>query len=143
MILFLVTSCTGINLMNGVYRTSNVTHPTPDYSTPAVLLKGGGIIHNERIAGGIGNLTEGELRRGEACSWTILWLVAGGNSSLAQAKKNAGIDFIHFAEYKQEAILGFFFHNFCSIVVGTKKQTGSNREVPKAEQKLDKQGENP
>lgn len=78
------------------------------------------MLHRNTVAGALGKEREGQLYKGEACSWSVLWLIAGGDSSLMAAKNKAGIDFIHYSEYKQEAVFGFFFHSFCTILVGTK-----------------------
>ncbi len=113
-------NCTGINVYQSFYGTEGITNPTPQYANPSIVLRGGGVIHRNAIAGAIGKDTPGELLKGEACSWSILYLVAGGNSSLSKAKENGGMDFIHFSEFKQEAIFGFIYHSFCTVVVGTK-----------------------
>jgi hypothetical protein len=118
--IFVSTGCTGINIWSSNYKTSGTTNPTPDYANPTIVIRGGGVLHQNTIAGSLGREREGQLYKGEVCSWSILWLIAGGDSSLEAAKNKAGIDFIHYSEFKQEAIFGFFYHNFCTIVVGTK-----------------------
>jgi hypothetical protein len=112
--------CTGINLWSSYYKTSGTTNPTPDYANPTIILRGGGVLHRNTVAGALGKEKKGQLYKGEACSWSVLWIIAGGDSSLMAAKNKAGIDFIHYSEYKQEAVFGFFFHSFCTILVGTK-----------------------
>lgn len=120
LLIILNIQCTGWNLFRWATGAGSHTSPTPEYSSPNAILKGGLIIHRNTISGGVGQIREGKLYRGEACSWSALWLVAGGDSGLREAKKNAGIDFIHSVEYKQESTLGFFYHQFCTIVVGMK-----------------------
>lgn len=115
-----IVSCTGIDVFRSGYGFEGNTHPTPEYSNIGVIYKGGGVIHRNTVPGALGKQREGELRRGEACSWSAVWLLAGGDSSIKAAKQLGGIDYIHFIEYKQEATFGFLSHNFCTIIVGTK-----------------------
>jgi len=119
-------SCTGINVYRSTYGFEGNTNPTPEYTYLGPIYKGGFVIHRNTIPGALGKFREGELRRGEACSWSALWLLAGGDSSIQAAKRDGGIDFIHFIEYKQEATFAFIQHNFCTVLVGTKVQTGTN-----------------
>jgi hypothetical protein len=116
-------SCTGINVFRSAYGFEGNTNPTPEYASLGVIYKGGGVIHRNTIPGALGKPREGELRRGEACSWSAIWLLAGGDSSIQAAKRDGEIDFIHFIEYKQEATFGFIHHNFCTVLVGTKAQS--------------------
>jgi hypothetical protein len=120
-------NCTGWNVFRWGLGSSSHTSPTPEYVKPNSILKGGLVLHSNAIPGGIGKRTEGQLYKGKACSWSAMWLLAGGDSSLDKAKKNARIDFIHSVEYKHEATLGFFHHNFCTIVVGT-REAGESEE---------------
>lgn len=123
------SGCTGTNIWSSNYKTSGTTNPTPDYTNPSIILRGGGVLHRNTVAGALGKEREGQLYKGEACSWSVLWLIAGGDSSLMAAKNKAGIDFIHYSEYKQEAVFGFFFHSFCTILVGTKALSPGIGEV--------------
>lgn len=95
-------------------------------------------MHRNTVPGGLGKHKGGQLLRGEACSWSALWLVSSGDASLHAAKKTAGIDYIHSVEYKQEATLGFFYHNFCTVIVGSKRadnppKNQSREEIPDEE----------
>lgn len=119
-------SCTGLNLYHSGYGFEGNTNPTPEYTTTAPLFKGGAVLHSHTIPGALGKAKEGELRRGEACAWSSLWLFAGGDASIQAAKQDGGIDYIHFIEYKQEATFIFFQHSFCTIIVGTKANIHSN-----------------
>lgn len=134
-LVFALCNCTGINVWSSNYKASGTTHPTPDYANPMVILRGGGVLHQNTVAGSLGKEQPGDLYRGEACSWSILWLVAGGDSSLSAAKDQAKIQYIHFTEFKQEAVFIFFLHNFCTVVVGSKEES-INQERTKSVEDL-------
>jgi hypothetical protein len=117
-----MVGCTGINLTSWALGHSSHPNPTPEYLGPGGLLRGGLVLHRNSIPGGVGVSGEGKLYKGEACSYSILWLYSGGDSSISQARQNARIRRIHYVEYRQEATMGFFYHNFCTIVVGSRDE---------------------
>ena len=113
-VLFFMLSCTGTNVATMVGFTN--TNPAQDYGEMAVLSKGGGIYHYNVTAGSIGNALA--RKQGKACSQSVLWLVAWGDSSLHAATESAGIKKIASVEYENQAIASFGFHKFCTVVWG-------------------------
>lgn len=110
----ILVSCTGIHIAPHAGFTN--TNPAQEYGTIAVLATGGGLYHSNRVPGQIANA--GTAKSGEACSHSVLWLVAWGDSSLNAARKAGQIQKIGLVEYDVRAIFGFFYHRFCTIVRG-------------------------
>ncbi len=107
-------ACTGM-AVTPHYGATN-TNPVPEYATIATLAYGGGMYHANSVAGQAGNaLLQAE---GRACSHSVLWLVAWGDSRLSTAAKNGSIKKIGFVEYEVRALGGFFYHRFCTVVRG-------------------------
>ncbi|MBM9575961.1 TRL-like family protein [Leptospira sp. 201903070] len=114
------SGCTGINILNSPVGPEEMnTNPTPAYGRPSLELfyKGGMIYHNESIPVTLtGNAKS--IERGEACSKSVLSLLAWGDSSVLTATQRGNIQKIAHIEYEHTAILSILYHSFCTIVSG-------------------------
>ena len=61
------------------------------------------------------------MKSGKSCSQNVLGLVAFGDSSLAAAKKNGGIDKVSYFDKDVISVLGFY-GKICTIVYGVEKK---------------------
>ena len=112
---FVLASCTGIHIAPHLGGTN--TNPTQEYAfLPPVYYRGGMLYHKYRSLGQVGDARA--AKEGEACSYSVLWLAAWGDSSLSRAQKQGGISKIASVEYENSAILGFVYHRFCTFVRG-------------------------
>lgn len=108
-------NCTGANVMTGNIGPN--TNPTPEYSSIFNFIKGGGFYHRHTQSGSIGFNAE-PLLTSSSCSYTVLYLIAFGDSSILTSK-GSEINKIAYIEYEQFAILGSLFHRFCAKVTGS------------------------
>lgn len=112
-------SCTGINV-GRIYPVGANTNPAQDYAyayTP--IYRGGAIYHSNTVPGQLGYNYQNADLNGKACSYSILWLVSFGDSTLKTAKQKGQITRIKSVEHEVMAILGFVFHRHCTIVTGS------------------------
>lgn len=110
-----VVQCTGINYFL-IFGVSN-TNPAPEYANYyGANLKGGGIYHRAIVLGQAGTAKADVM--GEACSLSILGLVAFGDSSINNARSKVKIKKIALVEYEVMAIGGYYVHKFCTRVHG-------------------------
>lgn len=117
-LLLLIFNCTGVNMATKLGIGAN-TNPTPEYSNSFYLLdKLGLVYHGNTISGQISNTAESKVS-GQACSKSVLFLFAWGDSSIEAAKSSASITKVAFVEYEQMAILGALYHRFCTKVSGS------------------------
>lgn len=114
LVAFGLTGCTGFNY--GLGMATAHTTPTPAYANGAVFNLGGGILHRNSVPGPLGNASA--KLTGRACSQSLFWLAAWGDSSIETAKANGNIKKVAAITYEQTAILGFVFHRFCTTVAG-------------------------
>ncbi len=110
-----ICSCTGVHIAPHAGFAN--TNPAQEYGTIGVLYRGGGLIHKARVAGGIGQNAEPK-KEGRACSHAVLWLVAWGDSSVDAARIDGKIQKIAYVEYDIQALMGYFYHRFCTLVHG-------------------------
>jgi TRL-like protein family len=115
-LLFMFSSCTGINLRSWPYPLSPNTHPIESYSEGGVLLKGGVFYHTSSSVKYSGSAKLN--KRGTACSYSFLYLVAFGSSRIYDAKVDGAVSWIGMIEAEVLAILGGAYHRHCTIVVG-------------------------
>ena len=110
---FFLFSCTGLNLR--VPITTN-THPIPEYATIYSFFKGGLFFHRASLVRQVANANS--EREGASCSYSILYLVGYGDSSIHSAKIDGGVSRIGHIEERITAILGSVYHSHCTIVRG-------------------------
>lgn len=114
-------SCTGINIGRLYPATAN-TNPAQDYAymyTP--VYRGGAIYHGNTVPGQLGyNYNKANLT-GKACSYSILWLVSFGDSTIKSAKEDGRITRVRSVDHEVLGILGFVFHRHCTIVTGSEE----------------------
>lgn len=115
LILLLGTNCTGISIQSTFSGYSS--NPAKQYSNSSLVGMGGFAFHQNSTKGGIGQ-NANATKKGRACSQSYLYLVASGNSSIEAAKRNVGIQKVNAVEYENFAILGFVYHQFCTVVMG-------------------------
>lgn len=91
-------------------------NPSPAYAHPGVLWRGGLFYHYHTnvIFTGDGKI----IRKGRACSHSFFYLFALGDSRIDTAKVNGGVSVPAFIEQETLAVLGFFYHRHCTIVLG-------------------------
>lgn len=107
-------ACTGHSILGKF--TAN-THPVPAYNDPYFyFLPGGAVYHRNRVPGQL--LDAPAERSGRACSYSVLYMMAWGDSSLAAAMDAGGIARVHSVEHEIEAVFGFIYHSHCTIVHG-------------------------
>ncbi|HMW04558.1 MAG TPA: TRL-like family protein [Leptospiraceae bacterium] len=115
-ILLSLFNCTAANYWN-VTNSTNNTNPMPEYNNFYYLtFKGGWLFHFVKAPGSIGN-AESKLV-GKQCSYSMLYLIAVGDSSIESAVKDGKITKIATVSYEQLGILSFVYHRFCTIVTG-------------------------
>ncbi|MCB1179501.1 MAG: TRL-like family protein [Leptospiraceae bacterium] len=108
--------CTGLNVLYPIFPNTN---PAKEYAHPTTMLRGGAFYHVNSVVGAIGNKVDGSLVTGTSCSMAILFIYAGGDSSIEAAKKDKNIQKVARVEYEEKAILGSVYHTFCTKVTGS------------------------
>lgn len=93
----------GVLALGGCYPTSNLG--------PAVFTDA-----TETIVGPT-SLKSG-ARRGQACAKNILGLIAQGDYSVGEAIRNGSITQVQTVDTKIYSVLGFLYHERCTIVYG-------------------------
>jgi len=116
MCLIVSANCTGINPATHL-GVSN-TNPAQEYGMIGVYGRRGLFYHNDTVPGQLGNASP--VTSGQSCSYSILWLIAIGDSSIESAKQDGGISKVALVEFLENAIGGFLFHKVCTIVRGEK-----------------------
>jgi hypothetical protein len=133
-LLVAVFNCTGLNVAAKM-GVGAVTNPAPEYANFLYLGdKRGVIFHKNNVAGQISN-TSDSVVTGEACSKSILWLVAWGDSSIEAGKNAGGITKVASVEYEQLGVLSFLYHSFCTRVTGSTEAFTSTVESTKSVKK--------
>ncbi|MBM9549239.1 TRL-like family protein [Leptospira sp. 201903074] len=116
--ILLTQNCSGSSY-HASYVPSANTNPTREYATPSILTKGGLFFHKTYVPGPLGLNTEGTAE-GKACSHSVLYLFAFGDSSIETAKKNANIAKVAYLDYEQLGIIaGYIYHRVCVVVKGS------------------------
>ena len=110
----ILNGCSGIQYFS-LSNTAN-TNPAQDYGRPSIAFKGGVVSHTEKVVGQIGNAKI--EKSAQSCSYSILWLLALGDSSIQTARKKGEITKIALVEYEIYAYFGFIYNSFCTIVSG-------------------------
>ena len=110
----ILNDCSGIQYFS-LSNTAN-TNPAQDYGRPSIAFKGGVVSHTEKVVGQIGNAKI--EKSAQSCSYSLLWLLALGDSSIQTARKKGNIQKIALVEYEIYAYFGFFYTSFCTIVSG-------------------------
>jgi hypothetical protein len=110
----ILNNCSGIQYFT-ISNTAN-TNPAQDYGRPSIAFKGGVVSHTEKVVGQIGNAKI--EKSAQSCSYSLLWLLALGDSSIQTARKKGNIQKIALVEYEIYAYFGFFYTSFCTIVSG-------------------------
>ncbi len=109
-----LASCTGLGINT---HTGQNLNPAPEYGNLAVVTARAGVFyHQNGVPGPKGNAAS--VKTGKGCNYSILWLVAFGDSSIDTIREDAGIRKVASVDYDETAILGFFFHKFCTTVSG-------------------------
>lgn len=111
----ILNGCSGIQYFSILSNTAN-TNPAQDYGRPSIAFKGGVVSHTEKVVGQIGNAKI--EKSAQSCSYSILWLLALGDSSIQTARKKGEITKIALVEYEIFAYFGFIYNSFCTIVSG-------------------------
>lgn len=112
----ILSGCTGINVMTSGGMTN--TNPAREYAHGYyTIYRGGGIIHMNTAAGQITG--QPTTKKGEACSHSVLWLVAFGDSSIEAAKEAGQITKVGAIDHQVLGVLGFVYHRHCTVVSGT------------------------
>ena len=111
----ILNNCSGIQYFSIYSNTAN-TNPAQDYGRPSIAFKGGVVSHTEKVVGQIGNAKI--EKSAQSCSYSPLWLLALGDSSIQTARKKGNIQKIALVEYEIYAYFGFFYTSFCTIVSG-------------------------
>ena len=112
-----LSTCTAINPLSIYYMNKGgSTNPAQEYSDTNVLNKGGFFYHQAYVAGPVGNARN--LINAKSCSYSILWIVAFGNSGINHTRKQARIKKIALVEYEILGIGAFVYHQFCTVVYG-------------------------
>jgi TRL-like protein family len=62
--------------------------------------------------------SQANTRRGEACAWSLLGLLALGDASIEEAKSNGKISEVSTVDHESFHILGIFA-TFCTVVRGS------------------------
>ena len=120
LISLLFVSCyagTGANY-SSILGISVNTHPTPEYNRYAMNGRFGIAVHINKVPGQIGQGVANPLKQGRACSQSLLFLVATGDSSIETAKKDGSITKIAFIEHEIRAFIFSLYHEHCTIVHG-------------------------
>ncbi|HMW59863.1 MAG TPA: TRL-like family protein, partial [Leptospiraceae bacterium] len=78
--------------------------------------RGGMFYHQNGVPGPKGNAAA--TKSGRGCNYSVLWLAAWGDSSIDSIREDSGISKVGSVDYDETAILGFFFHRFCTTVMG-------------------------
>lgn len=140
----LIADCTGYNFFSSSGFTAN-THPAPKYANSNTFIGRGGVIyHKNTVAGQVGFNTGNGKKRGKACSKSLLWLFAWGDSSIERAKKNGNITHIASVDHEIMAFLGFVYHRHCTIITGDgpeNKKKATIKSAIKTEKKVEKPDE--
>ncbi|MCE9500029.1 MAG: TRL-like family protein [Leptospira sp.] len=114
-------NCTGGNIGSSYFGLQN-TNPTREYNQGGAVIsmyRNGLFFHYNTVPGQIGSNAGSELR-GESCSYSVLWLVSWGDSTIESAKKTSKISSVNSVEFSQLGILaGTIYHRFCTIVTGS------------------------
>lgn len=114
-ILLFSVGCTGFNGRTAFAGGVN-TNPAREYATLRGVTRGGLFYHKNMVNGGTGNASA--VKKGRACSHSVLYAVAWGDSSIEGAKHNGEITRIASLDYEIMAILGSVYHRHCTIVQG-------------------------
>jgi hypothetical protein len=119
LVLFITSSCTGVNLRSWPLPISPNTHPSESYAHGTVFFKGGIFYHTDSnvLYSGSGKLE----KTGRSCSHSFLYLVAFGSSRIYDAKVDGAVSSVGMIEEEVLAILGGFYHRHCTIVMGEAK----------------------
>ncbi|MCC5815786.1 MAG: TRL-like family protein [Leptospira sp.] len=115
--LLLVANCTGANLRPYVGIGSS-THPVQQYEYPYAIGNKGGLVYHNYLVEGRPSEGVGNSKTGEACSYSVLWMVSFGDSSIIAAKSQANIQKISNLSHEISGILGYIFHSHCTIIKG-------------------------
>ena len=115
LVALIALSCTGINL--GASIGGPNTHPARPYAYLVHRYTAGGVVHRNVLPGQLGGQALA-LRTGRACSHSVLWAIAWGDSSIEAARLNGEIEGIASVEHEVFAALGFLYHQHCTLVSG-------------------------
>ena len=108
-------SCTGINL--GASMGGPNTHPAKPYAYLYHRYTAGAVVHRNVVPGQLGGQALA-LRTGQACSHSVLWAIAWGDSSIETARREGEIEGIASVEHEVFAALGFLYNRHCTLVSG-------------------------
>ncbi len=113
-----ICGCTGISLPAMYGAPVANTNPAREYSAPVGGYRGGLLFHKNTVAGPVGNAKA--LETGKACSHSVLYLFAFGDSSIDSAKADGSLKKVASVEYEELGVLAIGYHRFCTIVRGEK-----------------------
>jgi hypothetical protein len=113
-----LVNCTGVNIINSVIFTPS-THPIDGHDSLGKFLYNGGFLYYKgNFPGQRSKDLVIDIKKGEACVSSYLYLYATGDSSIQSAKKNANIKNIYQVQYSVLAYGSFLYHKQCTIVYG-------------------------